>query len=1143
MRRTAAEIKKQLHLMDSVGSDVSMGMIAEIRIKIAPHESLVNLPQQIIAPIPLTGGFYKELAPAIKNKEAIINIKNSDQLCFQYCVICHKLDYYAVRNPDRVTHYQMFEDGTPLRQGVRKAKVPKDVGVDFSMLTFPVQLEDIDAFEATNNLGVFVYGYTQSDNSLIIVVYRAPQKQYKDELKLMLDEGHYSLIKNWSRLQSMRSRSCEMRDPRCKKCPTCLTEYYSKELFERHIKERRCVKAMQGRPIQQCVLPPAQDKNGFKPVVRYKPSSELALHPCVVYADIEVFSNKADPDKADSNINQNTVASYAYTAVGRDFTPSDEHIYRLRRYGSSDDIMVEMIKSLFALYDEFLKAPQYPLVMTEEDQNNFDDADTCHYCSRSFNDNKVRDHNHLTGKYRCAACSYCNLQVQLPSSIPVFFHNGEGYDFHFLVHAITRFKQIYGGTSVQLYREGDKTEKLVRKIPISIISRTAEKYMKIRFGPLVFLDSFKMQSVSLGELIEAQRKLKPDIRDCFPILTRHHPYISRLPVEQMSVLLDAKMRMPFEAMTGPDCFDKPALFEKADYNSRLAKDISDEGYETIKRNIDALGLQNFGEYHDAYLYSDLSLADVMESFREAFFNKFGIDIVHNVSIPSASWHAMLKTTNVKLDLIPNTIEGQLLHEDVKNNIRGGMSCMFQPYAKAGPDESILYIDAVSLYPTMMREELPVGGFKLVPTSEYETLLKNKTPCMFVVDFHVPADKHDFFDWAPAYSMKVSDDSISTFTRSLKRKGERPCKKLVPFLGEQKQVGIHSQLLRLYLELGVKVTKVHRIWTWRSRAFMKDWVQGLADERAKTTDEATRWVIKICLNSVYGKTCEDKSGRTKTRLDTDMKKFLKNVGRFNTSDFDVISEAPFLGSTKQIIEKGIVLDSPRIVGWAILELSKFHMMRAWYMGIRKMWRNPTLLMTDTDSLIFKVQDSDPLKTMREAKNPNCLFDVHKKKQLGLFGIETLDIEEFVGLRAKMYSYKKREGKTDQRIKGIPGRIRPEHEHYKSILFNQTLDAHTVQFSQMTSKHHNVTIKSVCKKALSGMNDKVYQIDKLHSRPLGHWRNGVSRKEEMRWLTRATRLQLKLRGNRFLKRSTTEPQDSDSTTCPSRRDALSPRSDSS
>ena len=124
-----------------------------------------------------------------------------------------------------------------------------------------------------------------------MVVYRVPQKPYKDEIKLMLGDGLYSLIKSWSRLQSIRGGSMgEKRNERCKKCPTCLTEYYSPELFAKHIEERRCVKMMQGRPIQQSMLPAHKDKNGFKPVVRYKPWSEMAMHPCVVYADIEVFS-------------------------------------------------------------------------------------------------------------------------------------------------------------------------------------------------------------------------------------------------------------------------------------------------------------------------------------------------------------------------------------------------------------------------------------------------------------------------------------------------------------------------------------------------------------------------------------------------------------------------------------------------------------------------------------------------------------------------------------------------------------------------------------------------------------------------------------------------------------------------------------
>ena len=51
---------------------------------------------------------------------------------------------------------------------------------------------------------------------------------------------------------------------------------------------------------------------------------------------------------------------------------------------------------------------------------------------------KVRDHCHYTGKYRGAAHSNCNLKYKTTKKIPVVFHNGSTYDYHFIIKQLAR---------------------------------------------------------------------------------------------------------------------------------------------------------------------------------------------------------------------------------------------------------------------------------------------------------------------------------------------------------------------------------------------------------------------------------------------------------------------------------------------------------------------------------------------------------------------------------------------------------------------------------------------------------------------------------------------------------------------------------
>ena len=62
-------------------------------------------------------------------------------------------------------------------------------------------------------------------------------------------------------------------------------------------------------------------------------------------------------------------------------------------------------------------------------------------CEKLFDvgDDKVRDHCHITGKYRGPAHWSCNINLKLSRKIPVIFHNLRGYDSHLIIQEIRKF--------------------------------------------------------------------------------------------------------------------------------------------------------------------------------------------------------------------------------------------------------------------------------------------------------------------------------------------------------------------------------------------------------------------------------------------------------------------------------------------------------------------------------------------------------------------------------------------------------------------------------------------------------------------------------------------------------------------------------
>ena len=77
------------------------------------------------------------------------------------------------------------------------------------------------------------------------------------------------------------------------------------------------------------------------------------------------------------------------------------------------------------------------ITLTNEEKESYKNQKVCYICEKEFStdkkDKKVRDHCHYTGNYRRAAHNNCDLRYKIPKEIPVVFHNGSMFDYHFII--------------------------------------------------------------------------------------------------------------------------------------------------------------------------------------------------------------------------------------------------------------------------------------------------------------------------------------------------------------------------------------------------------------------------------------------------------------------------------------------------------------------------------------------------------------------------------------------------------------------------------------------------------------------------------------------------------------------------------------
>ena len=145
--------------------------------------------------------------------------------------------------------------------------------------------------------------------------------------------------------------------------------------------------------------------------------------------------------------------------------------------------------------------------------------------------------------------------------------------------------------------------------------------------------------------------------------------------------------------------------------------------------------------------------------------------------------------------------------------------------------------------------------------------------------------------------------------------------LIPNLGDKTNYVLHYRNLQLYLSLGMKLTKIHRVLKFKQSDWMKKYINFNTEKRTKAANSFEKYFIKLMINSVYGKTMKNLRKRINVRLVNNEKDFLKYTSR-PTHVTHKIFDKNYAAIHE--IKPVLTLNKPIYVGFAVLELSKWLM---------------------------------------------------------------------------------------------------------------------------------------------------------------------------------------------------------------------------
>ena len=401
------------------------------------------------------GRGWIDLPEWVRAKKAVINIKNTDARCFLYALTLATNFNTITAHRDRPKNYEAFFD---------KLKM-----VD---VEYPVSADQIPGIEASNTLSINVFGLnleTAKGPSDIVPEYRA-STAFGTPINLLRiyneEDCHYCYITNMDGL--LREGTTEKNF-----CSLCWQTFSDKAILAEHTAKGKCTESSD-EALREL---PSKDKA----FVRFTQIEKQLRVPFAVYLAMDTA--ETDGVIGATKVCVKVISDYAnlYGCTYKEFEgPS-----------CVPEFLAWLIKrESYAL--EVLKR-NVPFngtgKLTDAEETSFQAARQCYICEEQLQPppNRHRDHDHLNGNYRGAACPGCNVNLHHKRFLlPIFCHGLKEREAHLLIK----------------HMDADKRE--LRCLP-----QTVEKMLSLTWGRCRFVDTRAFMDADLPVLVQSLEAADP----------------------------------------------------------------------------------------------------------------------------------------------------------------------------------------------------------------------------------------------------------------------------------------------------------------------------------------------------------------------------------------------------------------------------------------------------------------------------------------------------------------------------------------------------------------------------------------------------------------------------------------------------------